>query len=42
MKVQAISPLLNERGVNEDIETMACIMNGRNNEMINLIAKYFL
>jgi len=39
---QAISPLLKEREVNEDIELTARIIDGRNNEMIDLIAKYFL
>jgi hypothetical protein len=40
--VQATFPLLEERKVNKDIELIACIMEGRNNEMIDLIAKYFL
>ena len=39
---QAIVPLLEEKAVNEDIELIACIIDGRNNEMIDLIAKYFL
>ena len=39
---QATVPLLEEREVNKDIESIACIMEGRNNEMIDLIAKYFL
>jgi len=39
---QATVPLLEEKEVNKDIELIACIMDGRNNEMINLIAKYFL
>ena len=39
---QATVPLLEEREVNKDIELIACIMEGRNNEMIDLIAKYFL
>ena len=39
---QATVPLPEEREVNKDIELMACIMDGRNNEMIDLIAKYFL
>ena len=39
---QATCPLLEEREVNKDIELIACIMEGRNNEMIDLIAKYFL
>jgi hypothetical protein len=39
---QAIVPLLKEKEVNEDIELLACIIDGRNNEMIDLIAKYFL
>jgi hypothetical protein len=39
---QAAVPLPEEREVNKDIELMACIMDGRNNEMIDLIAKYFL
>jgi len=39
---QAIVPLLKEKEVNEDIELIACIIDGRNNEMIDLIAKYFL
>jgi len=38
---QAIVPLL-KKEVNEDIELTACIIDGRNNEMIDLIAKYFL
>jgi hypothetical protein len=40
--VQATVPLLEEREDNKDIELIACIMEGRNNEMIDLIAKYFL
>ena len=40
--VQATVPLLEEKEVNEDIELTACIMKGRNNEMLDLIAKYFL
>ena len=40
--VQATVPLPEEREVNKDIELIACIMEGRNNEMIDLIAKYFL
>jgi hypothetical protein len=39
---QATVPLPEEREVNWDIELIACIMDGRNNEMIDLIAKYFL
>ena len=39
---QATVPLLEEKEVNEDIELTACIMKGRNNEMLDLIAKYFL
>ena len=39
---QATVPLLEEREVNKDIELKTCIMEGRNNEMIDLIAKYFL
>ena len=39
---QAPNPLVRERDVNEDIEFAACIIDGRNNEMIDLIAKYFL
>ena len=39
---QATVPLLEEREVNKDIELKACIMEGRNNEMIDLIVKYFL
>ena len=39
---QATVPLPEEREVNKDIELIACIMEGRNNEMIDLIAKYFL
>jgi hypothetical protein len=39
---QAIVPLLREKEANEDIELIACIIDGRNNEMIDLIAKYFL
>lgn len=39
---QAALPLLDEKEVNKDIELIACIMEGRNNEMIDLIAKYFL
>jgi hypothetical protein len=39
---QAMVPFPKEREVNEDIELTACIIDGRNNEMIDLIAKYFL
>ncbi len=39
---QAAVPLLEEKEVNKDIELTACIMKGRNNEMLDLIAKYFL
>jgi hypothetical protein len=39
---QATVPLPEEREANKDIELIACIMEGRNNEMIDLIAKYFL
>jgi hypothetical protein len=39
---QATTPLPDERKVKKDIDLLACIMDGRNNEMINLIAKYFL
>jgi len=40
--VQAIMLFPEEREVNEDIDLIACIIDGRNNEMIDLIAKYFL
>jgi hypothetical protein len=39
---QAITLFPEEREVNEDIDLIACIIDGRNNEMIDLIAKYFL
>lgn len=39
---QAITLLPEEREVNVDIDLIACIIDGRNNEMIDLIAKYFL
>jgi len=38
---QAITPFP-EKGNEVVMKSVACIIGGRNNEMINLIAKYFL